>query len=224
MYQMSPLNHTMIFDNYSHSASPTGEMGKDEFLQMLVAQLRHQDPLSPMESQDFASQLAEFSSLEELSSIDDSVSESVDVDLVLTQAINNTLATTLIGKQVLAYGDSFEMKDGAQPDMSFRLSGPAEEVDITIYGPDGSVVRTMTYNSLKQGEHSFPWNGENNQGERMPDGSYTFSISARDESGNMVDAATISRGYVTSVKYEDGIAVLLVNGREIKFNDVLEIG
>ena len=70
MYQISPLNRTMIFDNYSQGLTPSGEMGKQEFLQMLVAQLRHQDPLSPMESQQFASQLAEFSSLEELSNIE----------------------------------------------------------------------------------------------------------------------------------------------------------
>jgi flagellar basal-body rod modification protein FlgD len=214
----------MIFDNYSQNTSPTGEMGKDEFLQMLVAQLRHQDPLSPMESQDFAAQLAQFSSLEELSSIDDSVSEGVDVDMILTQAINNTLATTLIGKQVIAYGNSIEFKEGSPADLSFRLSDLAEEIDITIYGEDGSVVRTITVNSLAQGEHTFPWDGENDQGEQMPDGSYTFGVSARDKDGNIVEASTISRGYVSSVKYENGIAILMVNGREIKFSDVLEIG
>jgi len=214
----------MIFDNYSQGLTPTGEMGKQEFLQMLVAQLRHQDPLSPMESQQFASQLAEFSSLEELSNINDSVSEGVDVDLVLTQAINNTLATTLIGKNVLAYGDMITLGDADSVDYNFNLANPAENVEVTIYDENGAVVRTLSIKSLSEGSHTFSWDGKNKQGERLPEGKYTFVVNATDSDGNSVGASTVSRGMVSAVKYEGGVAVLIVNGQEIKFADVLEIG
>jgi flagellar basal-body rod modification protein FlgD len=214
----------MIFDNYSQGSTPTGEMGKQEFLQMLVAQLRHQDPLSPMESQQFASQLAEFSSLEELSNIDDSVSQGVDVDLVLTQAINNTLATTLIGKNVLAYGDRIVLDNSDSVDYSFNLAGSAEEVEVTIYDENGTAVQTISMKTLSEGNHTFSWDGKNKQGERLPEGNYTFDVTAKDSDGNLVVASTISKGLVSAVKYQDGIAVLIVNGKEIKFSDVLEIG
>jgi len=214
----------MIFDNYSHSATPNGEMGKQEFLQMLVAQLRHQDPLSPMESQQFASQLAEFSSLEELSSIDDSVTQGVNVDLLLTQAINNTLATTLIGKNVLAYGNTITLGESDPADFQFNLGRPAEEVEVTIYDANGTAVRTLSLNGLSDGSHSFSWDGNNKEGERLPAGSYTFEVSATDSDGAPVESSTLSTGMVSAVKYLEGIAILIVNGNQVKFSDVLEIG
>ena len=80
-------------------------MEKDEFLKLLVTQLSHQDPLKPMESHEFASQLAQFSSLEQLQNMNGTMEESIMSDYMMTQSINNTLATTLIGKTAVANGN-----------------------------------------------------------------------------------------------------------------------
>lgn len=78
-------------------------LAKEEFLTLLLAQLKNQDPLSPMENHEFAAQLAQFSQLEELQNIDSSIEQGLEVDLILTTAINNTLAATVIGKSASAY-------------------------------------------------------------------------------------------------------------------------
>jgi flagellar basal-body rod modification protein FlgD len=159
-----------------------------------------------------------------LSSIDDSVSEGVDVDLLLTQAINNTLATTLIGKEVIAFGDTVRFNGSDETDLSFRLSNAAENVEISIYDEQGTVVRTMSLKAMGSGDHTITWNGENNEGEDLPEGNYTFSVTATGADGNAIDSYTLTRGIISSVLYQDGAAVLMMNGRQIQFSDVLEIG
>ncbi|NIS39011.1 flagellar hook capping protein, partial [Candidatus Saccharibacteria bacterium] len=77
-------------------------LGKDDFLKMLVTQLNYQDPLNPMESTDFSAQLAQFSSLEQLSNIDETLQASLEANYLLATSINNTMAATIIGKQVRA--------------------------------------------------------------------------------------------------------------------------
>ena len=151
-------------------------LGGDEFLQLLVAQLQNQDPLSPMESQEFAAELAQFSSLEKLASIDDTLAESVSTDLVLTQAINNTLASTLLGQEVTAVGNSFAHTQGDENTLSFRLGQYAETVDVVIYDGNGNEVRRIAAGSRNNGEHNIEWDGLGQDGREMLSGDFTFQV------------------------------------------------
>lgn len=198
-------------------------LGGDEFLQLLVAQLQNQDPLSPMESQEFAAELAQFSSLEKLASIDDTLAESVSTDIVLTQAINNTLASTLLGQEVTAIGNTFVHSPGEDNSMIFRLGDYAETVDVVIYDGSGNEVRRIEAGSRNSGEHSVDWDGRGQDGREMLAGDYSFQIEAKTASGDPVSAMTMIRGAISSIRYENGAAVLIINGGEIAFSDVLEI-
>ena len=87
-------------------------LNQEEFLTLLITELENQDPLSPMESQEMATQMAQFSSLGCLYSIDEQLGESLGYDLVMNQAINNTLAASLIGKEIVEPHHLFDLREG----------------------------------------------------------------------------------------------------------------
>lgn len=198
-------------------------MGKDEFLKLLVQQLKNQDPMSPMESQDFAAQLAQFSSLEQLTNMSGMMEESMTVDLMLTQAINNTMATSFIGKNISAVGNTVSMEPGTVSELSFKLEGQAKTVTVKIMNAAGNVVKEIEMDGLSAGKHFVEWDGTNANGEELPSGEYTFEVVAVDSEDNSVTATTMTTGNVTGIQYTNGGAVFIVNGNEIPFNQVLEI-
>ncbi len=198
-------------------------LGKEEFLQLLVAQLQYQDPLSPMESQQMASQLAEFGSLEQLQNIGDKLDEGTGIDMILTQAINNTMAASLIGKEVTALGNGIRLDAPDPAVVKFRLNGFSDEVSVKIVDSAGNTVRTLTARGMPKGIQSITWDGQNDNGEDMPSGEYTFVVEAKDKDGNSISATTLVTGLIESVRYDNGNAILIVDGAEINLADVLEV-
>lgn len=222
MFETNAVNGSS--SNYTTAGQSTQTLSQDQFLNLLVTQLKNQDPLEPMESSEYASQLAEFSSLEQLASIDANIEEGINVDLVLTQAINNTLAATLIGKEATAMGNGIEYVSGEDTELNFRLSAFAQDIEVQVMDQAGNVVRVLKTNSLAEGDHAITWDGKNDHGEEVPEGNYSFSVSAKDGDGNSIYATAMIKGLIASVRFENGSAVLIVNGREINFSNVLEIG
>lgn len=213
-----------ISQNTNAVSGSNQDMGKAEFLSLLVAQLQNQDPLSPMENQEFAAQLAQFSSLEQLTDMNASLDTGMEMDMMLTSAVNNTLASNFIGKEVSSYGDTVALVSGQQPALNFLLQDYADEIEVNIYDPAGNLIRTIEAKGLDSGERSLVWDGKNNNGEDLPGGNYSFEVKATDAESESVGAVTISKGLVSSIRYADGQAVLIVNGEEVSLGDVLEIG
>ncbi len=195
---------------------------QEQFLQLLVAQLKNQDPLSPMESQEFASQMAQFASLESLHSIDARLGDSLDAQLMSTQAINNTMAASLIGKEVVAAGDGLVLKNGSA-NLHLTLAAPAKDVEITIYDQEGNPIQTIWEHKLDYGENTVVWDGTNYGGNNAADGSYTYSVIATDEEGNPINALQTASGIITGVNYEGGIATLLAGDLEFPMGNVISI-
>jgi len=206
--------------------SPTGgtdsAMGRDAFLRMLMVQLQYQDPMNPMDSQQFSSQLAQFSQLEELQSMRDSLDSSLSTDVLLTQSITNTLAASLIGRTVIASTPSACLEDGSA-DFRFNLDGAAQQVTLSILNESGSIVKTVTLTNLPEGDQTYTWDGQDSNGNAMPDGVYTFTVSATGSNGASVTASPFVQGRITGVRYENGMAVLLIGDLEINLSEVTEI-
>lgn len=197
-------------------------MAKDEFLQLLVTQLSHQDPLKPMESHEFASQLAQFSSLEQLQNLNGTMEEGILSDYMMTQSINNTLATTLIGKNAIASGNEFSYT-GNDINLQFKLGSPAETVTVTIKDSAGNIVKTITETNFNEGINTIEWNGENALGDIVTEGEYSYSVSAYDSTEASVSATPLISGVIEGITFEEGGIVLMVNGQSISLNEVLEI-
>lgn len=194
-------------------SATSSALGQDEFMTMLLAQLKNQDPLNPMDGKDFAAQLAQFSSLQQLSNLNTTMS-SLPTYL---QAFSNTQMATLIGQNALAKGNVITVS-GAQTNINFSLPSDIKTGTIKIYNESGAQVGNADLGSLKSGVNSIAWNTSG-----VTAGNYTFEISAKDASGNAVTADTLIFGAITGVAFKDDTSYLTINGQDVKFSNVVAI-
>ena len=200
-----------------------GDLGKNEFLQLLVAQLQNQDPINPMEGTEFAAQLAQFNSVEQLINVNTGIAELSQAQQVMSNGLNNSLASSLAGKTVKVFGNQVSAGDNGTTDISIKLNQLASDVEILVRDANGTVVSTDNLQNLGEGEHEWSWNGKTDDGRRVPEGIYTVEVNARNGDKN-VSALTFTEGIVDRVKFTgDGIK-LLVNGMLMSLGDVEEIG
>jgi flagellar basal-body rod modification protein FlgD len=217
---MSIAGLTEIKANDATLATPAPNiLGKEDFLYLLVTQLKSQDPLEPMKSTEFTAQLAQFSSLEQLCIINENLGY-----LQLYQAsLNNSQAVAFIGKTVKASGNSIYLTDGVPDDIHFELAEDAISSFINIYDYAGNLVRTIEVGALNAGEQTIEWDGTDNEGNKFPDGKYVFEVLATDVNGDMVRTTTYITGRVTGVTFKDGITYLLVGNQEVPVGNVIQI-
>jgi flagellar basal-body rod modification protein FlgD len=192
-------------------------MSKDDFLQLLVTQMKYQDPMNPVDNTQMASQLAQYSQLETLNNMH----ETMKTDLVMSQSMNNSYMTTLIGKDVKAYGNSVTF-DGNPTDLEFYLASNAN-VEIKIYDENGKHVDTLEGKNIQGGNQSLTWDGLDSEGNEFNTGEYSFSIEALDVSGNSVAADTFTVGQASGITYDQGTPYLLVNGQYVSLGNVISI-
>jgi len=176
MSDLNEITNYQVIGNENAVQVSSGN-DKNDFLTLLVAQMRYQDPLNPLDGADFAAQLAQFSSLEELRNINTNLNDAVEADMLLALSINNTMATTLVGKSVRATSNEVCLKNGEAVDIDYELSGNASKVSLEIYNADGQLLRTLTDTCKNKGDHSLSWDGCDDRGNLVPSGSYTMSIS-----------------------------------------------
>ncbi len=196
---------------------------RDDFLQLLVTQMRYQDPLNPMSGSDFTAQLAQFSSLEELQNIGGTMDRSIEANILMARSINNTLASTLIGKTITAADSKVHFGGNDDVDVNFQLQGNAHQVTVDILASNGEVVRSLEGFNLDMGTESISWDGKDNTGNRVPEGDYSVVIRASTQDGTPVLAQPVYIGRVSGVRYINGNPMLVVNEREVPFGSVIEI-
>jgi flagellar basal-body rod modification protein FlgD len=205
------------------TAEDKAVLGKDDFLRLLITQLRYQDPLNPMQGSEFASQLAQFSSVEQLANINTNLSSSLDANHLLTSAISNALSATIIGKDVRASGTDFHYSGEGEARLGVTLTSAAESVRVTIYSHAGRAVRTVDLGSAVAGDTTFPWDGLDNAGAAVAAGSYTFAVQATDADGGSMTTEPYIYGTVSAVRFRPGGTMFVVDGVEVSMSDILEI-
>jgi flagellar basal-body rod modification protein FlgD len=212
------------------SAPPASSIGsrsetldRMDFLQMLVAQMRSQDPMNPLQAHEYAAQLAQFSSVQELQSINTSMANLFDANLLMTQSINNNMAAALVGKMVRADMNEIEVGSAGNSNLQFQLDGAATDIKLEIRDANGELVRTITVPPHGEGDASATWDGLDENGVRVPPGTYNFAVKALDASGNAVAATTFIEGEISAVNYENGSATLIVDGVSVSMGQVISI-
>lgn len=215
MSTVDPLNSASIQSPYYQGPST---LGKEDFLKLLIIQLQYQDPLSPMENTDFMAQLAQFSSLEQLQN----VNSNLQANFLLTQSLNNSLATNLIGKRVIALGNEVYLSGDEGEEITFDLSEDAG-VTVEIYDTEGNLVRTLKGGALSSGRNQIHWEGNDIDGNSLPAGNYSLEVKATNSDNNPVDVTTYSTGLVTGIKFEGGNAVLMLGDQEVNLSEIIEI-
>jgi len=188
-------------------------LGKDEFLKMLIAQLQNQDPLNPMDGTDFTAQLAQFSSLEQLTNMNTNL-ETLTSNQMMT---NQVQSVSLLGKEVQASGNVLHV-DGGAVDICYSLAEAAAEGEVSIYNERGVLVETIQLGSQATGPNSLTWDGNG-----VENGEYTFEVSATNQSGGAVDVDTFIQGLVTGVNFQDGRSSVMIGEWEVPFEDVVSV-
>ena len=186
--------------------SSNSEMGKEEFLRLLVTQLSNQDPLNPMDGQEFAAQLAQFTSVEQLLNIQQTLVENGQLNSMLAEGINSGVASGLIGRTIEAQSSSIHWDGSGSTQLQVELPTSASTVKAVIRNDNGEVVRTIDLGALGSGRHDVEWNGRDSRGAAVPTGSYHVEIEATDADGGSVGWRTVVSGRVDRVTFgQDGI-------------------
>lgn len=198
-------------------------LDKDAFMKLMIEQLKYQDPLNPMDNTEFSAQLAQFSSLEQLSNLNESVKESIDANYYLTQSINNTLTATLIGKDVKVESNGFYNDGNNSVEFGYNLPENAKSVTINIYDAAGNLVKEIKNADSDMGDHKLSWDFSDNNGEKLPEGIYGFEIVAKDMEGEDMDAGQFLYGSISGVKFTDEGTQIMIDDVAYQLADILEI-
>jgi len=196
---------------------------KEDFLNLLVIQLKNQNPLDPMDPEDFAAQLAQFSSLEQLIGINTALKDSQNSDILLTQSINNSLTAALIGKGVKIVGDKVQHISGETEEIEFDLAEDAINVNVEIKDINGLLVKRISESDLNRGTNSVVWDGKNASGTTVSSGEYVIKVIAKNKLGGDVESVNYVNGKVTGVRFDENGTSLIVNGGVVDFSGVREV-
>lgn len=198
------------------AAPPSDELGKDSFLKLLTTQLQYQDPLNPMENSEFVAQLAQFSSLEQLQGLSDGM-ESL---YLVNMSMNNASLTGLIGKDVVANGDTVHYSGEGDTTLHFSADAKATESTINITDEDGTVVFSGDLGTLKSGDGTWTWDGKNQDGQACAAGDYTFTITGTDANGEDVAITEKIYGTIDGMDLSSGSPLLTVDGVPIELSAI----
>jgi flagellar basal-body rod modification protein FlgD len=217
------LGSSITTNSQSASSVASKNLGGtfDDFLTLLTAQITNQDPLAPMDSTLFVTQLAQ------LSQVEQSVATNTNLEAIRNTLSMNTATADigLIGKTVYAESNMIE-KNGQDPvRFSFEMDGPAEKVDILIKDASGYTIKTMSYREPMMGDLvDATWDGTTDDGFMATDGSYNISIQATNSEDTSVTAHAFTGSRVKGISYETGQALLhLSNGTMIPSNLITSV-
>jgi len=197
------------------TAGTTQTLGENDFLKLLTAQMQAQDPLNPMDSANFAAQLAQFSSVEQLTNINTQLT-----NMAASQAsLQNTMASDLIGKNVTVTGNTVTLN--GQAVMPYTLPSDASAVSVSVYDATGALVKTAPLGQQAAGNNSYTWDGKDNNGNTLAAGQYKFAVQAVDGSGQAITATPLTSGTVTGISFNNNVTYLTIdNNTQVQLGDV----
>ncbi len=189
----------------------------DTFLMLLTTQLQNQDPLDPMKSSEFTSQLVQFSGVEQ------AINTNKKLDQLVQLQVSNQLnsAVAFIGKTVEVISDLLLLKDG-EAKISYGLDRNAAKTIISITDQNGRVVRTVQ-GETDAGRHEFEWDGRDANGVQIDDDVYSFSVIATDGDGETINTIAASFGIVTGVEIVENAPRLNIGELGVPFDAVFAV-
>lgn len=196
---------------------PKQEMGKDDFMKLMMAQMQQQDPTNPMDNAEQVAQMAQFSSLEAMNNMSQDMSKLVEAQ-GQSLAFN---AVSYIGYDAKAEGKQLQvLGDGQAEPLEFDLDENATTLKVSISNEEGQLVRTIEPGEAPAGENTLHWDGKDFGGENLDPGVYNFSIKATNSEGEQIDVTTYTIGRIAGTKFEDNQPIFYINGKEFTMGDL----
>jgi flagellar basal-body rod modification protein FlgD len=188
-----------------------------DFLSMLMTQLKNQDPSSPMDTNQFTSELVQFSQVEQQINTNQDLTQMIQ----LTQASQVEQSASMLGKQVTANSNQLSLQNG-QAEINFSTS-TAQNVGISVYNASGVAVASATVTS-QAGVNHWSWNGQEANGATAPDGAYTVNVMAIGANGTNSQLPFTVTGTATAVQNNSGTVDLQMGGLTLPFSSVVSVG
>ena len=202
----------------TQAAKSSTDGAKDRFLSLLVAQMKNQDPLNPLDNAQVTSQMAQLSTVQGIENMNASL-QALTTSLGANQMAQ---AANLIGRGVLVPGNTISPTE-ARDVIGFELSRPADNVTISIHDAAGGLVRTLNAGARDTGVNLLAWDGLNESGAAAPAGEYSFRINAI-QGGQSVGSTAFSLGMVNSVSQNSqGVQLNLAGNKSVGYADIRQI-
>lgn len=196
------------------------ELGKQDFLNLLMTQMSHQDPMDPMNTDSMMQQMASLGTVEQLQNLN----AKTDSLLNYQEQLMRAGSAGFLGKDVEVQANEIQLLNGTSAPVSYELVGEADEVIIQIINDSGDVVRQMPKEARGQGHHNILWDGLDNEGDQLSDGIYSVNVVARTDEGARVDTSLSKSGQVQDIRFENGGAQIKVNNEWIPTGDIKGLG
>ena len=220
---MNSLNGTNINAGSFNRPETSGskELGQKDFLRLMVAQVRNQDPLDPKTNGDFLAQLAQFSTNDGITKMQESIAQLAS-SLQSNQALQ---ASALVGRKVLVNSDTMKMEAEGDGKVVVDLPAPVSNMSAAVYSASGELLAQIPLGEHEIGMFDFNWNGLNQKGERVPAGKYTIKVSGTYQ-GQEVALKTMTAANVDSVSLGqngEGVKLNVAGIGSVSLNDVKQI-
>ena len=198
----------------------SGELGQEEFLELMLAQVRNQDPFQPMQNGEFIAQMAQFATVDGIQDMQKSIGA-----LNATMSSNQALAaSSLVGRNVLAPGNSFQLASAGGVSGAFTTDPTAQSLIMNVYDSAGALVARRSMAASPTGVTRFGFDGIGSDGQRLPPGAYRITGEALVGGGSVQAGTSLSRR-IDSVTVGAGLDDLRLNldgGESLGFAEVTE--
>ncbi len=196
-------------------------LDKDDFLKLFVAQLQHQDPLNPDDGAEMASKLAQFNSLEQMMNVNKNLEK-------MSEAQNSDRSSRLVNylnREITTTGGQVRLGAGKLvTDSSYELAKDATSASLQVRDAAGSVILEKPLGSLKGGTHRLDWDGKSADGQPLGDGTYSFSLTAKDIDGMDIPIKLTSRSTIVGIDVKDKDGGFFTENGRVRYADIVSIG
>ena len=216
---MTPVTSTTASSSTGQSADPLASLSSNfsDFLNLLMTQLKNQDPSSPMDANSFTTELVQFSGVEQQINTNASLTQLIQ----LTQAADVTQSSALLGKQVTVQSSELPLQNGSAS-LNFTTAIP-EPVSITVQGPNGNTLRQVNVNAA-QGQNTWKWDGKGSNGQTLPDGAHAVSVTGGLAGAPVVALPFTVVGTATGVTALNNTVNLQLGALSVPFSSVTSVG
>lgn len=195
------------------------KLGKEDFLKLLVTQLRYQDPTEPMSNEQFIAQTAQFSSLEQMQEMNSNLQAFVESQ----EKIGRTSTLSLVGKNVVINKSAFSLSSNKESaSLSYNLPADAT-VTLTVYDSLNKEIKSVDLGKQNAGTHNYLWDGKTNKDIHAGKGDYSYKITAKDTNGKDITTDEMVSGLVDGISFEGNEPFLNVAGSSFPLSALVKV-